>query len=199
MKIGYARVSTHDQSLDRQIDNLTSYGAERIFSEKMTGTGITARRPEFKAMMATLREGDTLIVDSFSRLSRNTRELLSTVDKLRELKVHLVSLKEQLDTTKASGKLMMTMLSALSEFERDTLVERTNDGLKAALARGKKGGRPSKVDDKTRLMAIKAYKNGTAQTAADAGKMAGVSERTVFRWVEEYDREQLEKEGKTKK
>lgn len=199
MKIGYARVSTQEQNLDRQIDNLKAYGAERIYSEKMTGTGITVKRPEFKAMMEALREGDVLIVDSFSRLSRNTRELLTTVDRLREIKVHLVSLKEQLDTTKASGKLMITVLSALSEFERDTLVERTNDGLKAARARGHVGGRPFQTDEKTRDTVVKAYKSGAAQTAGDAAKMAGVSTRTFFRWVLEYDKRHAPKTGNSKK
>ena len=104
MKIGYARVSTQEQNLDRQIENLTAYGAERIYAEKMTGTGTTSKRPEYTRMMDALREGDTLIVDSFSRLSRSTRELLTAVDKIRDKKVHLVSIKENLDTNTPTGR-----------------------------------------------------------------------------------------------
>ena len=109
MKIGYARVSTQDQNLDRQLDNLRSAGCDRIFNEKMTGT--RSDRPELRTMLLTLRQGDVLVIDSFSRLSRSTKDLLDLVDRLTSMGVHLVSLKENLDTTTATGKLMLTMLS----------------------------------------------------------------------------------------
>ena len=195
MKIGYARVSTQEQNLDRQIENLTAYGAERIYAEKMTGTGTTSKRPEYTRMMDALREGDTLIVDSFSRLSRSTRELLTAVDKIRDKKVHLVSIKENLDTNTPTGRLMMTMLSALSEFERDTIAERTAEGLKAARKRGHNGGRPYAAAVEQRKLVIKAYRSGE-MTAEEAGKLAGVSNRTVFRWIEEYDRGKYKKPDK---
>ena len=130
MTIGYARVSTVEQNLDRQLDNLKERGCKRIYQEKMTGT--KADRPELNRMLDSLRSGDTLVIDSFSRLSRSTTELLSIVERLSDLGVNLVSLKEQLDTTTPTGKMMLTMLSALSQFERDIIVERTRDGLKAA-------------------------------------------------------------------
>jgi DNA invertase Pin-like site-specific DNA recombinase len=182
MKIGYARVSTQDQNLDRQMDNLTAAGCERIFSEKMTGT--KASRPELEKMFLTLREGDILVIDSFSRLSRSTKDLLDMVEHLNEMGVHLVSIKEQLDTTTATGKLMLTMLSALSQFERDLLTERTEDGLKAARARGRVGGRPQVGDEKAKKTALALYKANT-MTNGEIAEQIGVSRATLQRWIRE--------------
>lgn len=128
MRIAYARVSTTEQKLDRQIDNLKAVGFDKIYTEKMTGT--KSDRPVLQEMLRNLRAHDTVVVDSFSRLSRSTKDLLSLVDTLQEMQVHLVSLKENLDTTTATGKMMLTMLSALSQFERDLILERTQEGLK---------------------------------------------------------------------
>ena len=180
MKIGYARVSTQDQNLDRQLDNLRAAGCERIFNEKMTGT--KSDRPELKTMLLTLRTGDILVIDSFSRLSRSTKDLLDLVDQLTGMGVHLVSLKENLDTTTATGKLMLTMLSALSQFERDLIAERTVDGLKAARARGRCGGRPRLGTDKDRKQALAMYKANVMSNGEIAEKF-GVSLRTLSRWI----------------
>lgn len=180
MKIGYARVSTQDQNLDRQLDNLRSTGCERIFNEKMTGT--RSDRPELKAMLMTLRAGDVLVIDSFSRLSRSTKDLLSLVEQLTGMGVHLVSLKENLDTTTATGKLMLTMLSALSQFERDLIAERTIDGLKAARARGRCGGRPRSGSDKDRKQAYAMYK-ANVMTCKEIADKFGVSLSTMNRWI----------------
>lgn len=181
MKIGYARVSTQDQNLDRQLDNLKAAGCERIFNEKMTGT--KSDRPELKTMLLTLRSGDILVIDSFSRLSRSTKDLLDLVDKLTAMGVHLVSLKENLDTTTATGKLMLTMLSALSQFERDLIAERTVDGLKAARARGRCGGRPRLGTDKDRKQALAMY-HANVMTNGEIAQKFGVSLRTLSRWIE---------------
>lgn len=180
MIIGYARVSTKDQNLDRQIDNLTAYGCERIYKEKMTGT--RADRPEYMKMLDALREGDTLVIDSFSRLSRSTKELLEVVERLQLMGVNLISVKEQLDTTTATGKLMLTMLSALSQFERDLDSERTRDGLKAAAARGRKGGRPKAADEKTQRQALAMY-HANALTNKEIAERCGVSVATLNRWI----------------
>ena len=180
MKIGYARVSTQDQNLDRQLDNLRSAGCERIFNEKMTGT--KSDRPELKTMLLTLRSGDILVIDSFSRLSRSTKDLLDLVEKLTNMGVHLVSLKENLDTTTATGKLMLTMLSALSQFERDLIAERTIDGLKAARARGRCGGRPRLGTDKDRQQALAMYRANVMTNVEIADKF-GISQRTLSRWI----------------
>ena len=182
MKIGYARVSTQDQNLDRQLDNLRAAGCDRIFNEKMTGT--KSDRPELKTMLLTLRAGDVLVIDSFSRLSRSTKDLLELVEKLTGMGVHLVSLKENLDTTTATGKLMLTMLSALSQFERDLIAERTIDGLKAARSRGRCGGRPRLGSDKDRQQALAIYKANVMTNSEIASKF-GVSLRTFSRWIAE--------------
>lgn len=182
MKIGYARVSTQDQNLDRQLDNLTAAGCERIFNEKMTGT--RSDRPELKTMLLTLRPGDVLVVDSFSRLSRSTKDLLDMVEKLNKMGVYLVSLKENLDTTTATGKMMLTMLSALSQFERDIIAERTVDGLKAARARGRSGGRPRSGSEKDRAQAVALYEANVMTNKEMADKF-GVSVSTLNRWIRE--------------
>ena len=185
MKIGYARVSTQDQNLDRQLDNLRAAGCERIFNEKMTGT--KSDRPELKTMLLTLRPGDVLVIDSFSRLSRSTKDLLDLVEQLTRMGVHLVSLKENLDTTTATGKLMLTMLSALSQFERDLIAERTIDGLKAARSRGRCGGRPSLGSDKDKRQALAMY-HANAMTNAEIAARFGISLRTFSRWIAQEKR-----------
>lgn len=182
MKIGYARVSTQEQNLDRQIDNLTAAGCERIYKEKITGT--KADRPEFRTMLDVLRPGDILVTDSFSRLSRSTKDLLDLVERLNNSGVHLVSLKENLDTTTATGKMMLTMLSALSQFERDLIAERTIDGLKAARARGRKGGRPTVGNDKVKAQALAMYE-ANVMTNKEIAEKCGVSTATLSRWIKE--------------
>lgn len=182
MVIGYARVSTLEQNLDRQIDNLTAYGCEKIYQEKMTGT--KADRPEFRAMLDALRPGDVLVTDSFSRLSRSTKDLLDLVERLNTAGVHLVSMKENLDTTTATGKMMLTMLSALSQFERDLIAERTKDGLKAARARGRKGGRPTVGNDKIKEQALAMY-DANIMTNKEIAEKCNVSTATLSRWIKE--------------
>lgn len=186
MKIGYARVSTQEQNLDRQIDNLTAYGCEKIYKEKITGT--KADRPEYKAMLNALRPGDVLVADSFSRLSRSTKDLLELVESLNKSGIYLVSLKENLDTTTATGKLMLTMLSALSQFERDLIAERTIDGLKAARARGRKGGRPAAGSDKDKAQALAMY-DANAMTNKEIAEKFNVSTATLSRWIREKKEE----------
>lgn len=193
MKRGYARVSTQDQNLDRQLDNLTVAGCEIIYQEKMTGT--KANRPELVKMLEEIQPGDTLVIDSFSRLSRSTKDLLETVEHLTEEGVNIVSLKEQLDTTTATGKMMLTMLSALSQFERDLIAERTKDGLKAARARGRQGGRPRVGNDTTKAAALAAYDANTL-TNGQIAKQFGVSTATLSRWIAE--RKQNKAEAKAK-
>ena len=182
MIIGYARVSTQDQNLDRQLDALNKAGCERIFNEKMTGTH--SARPELQMMLMTLRAGDTLVVESFSRLSRSTKDLLDMVEKLSKLGVHLVSLKEDLDANTATGKVMLTVMSALSQFERDLIAERTIDGLKAARARGRQGGRPRLGSAKDKQQALAMYKANVMTNSEIANKF-GVSLSTLNRWIRE--------------
>lgn len=180
MTIGYARVSTQDQNLDRQLDALTKAGCERIYNEKMTGT--KSARPELQLMMMTLRPGDTLIVESFSRLSRSTKDLLEMVEKITKLGVHLISLKEDLDTNTATGKMMLTVMSALSQFERDLIAERTKEGLKAARSRGRCGGRPRAGTDKDRKQALAMY-SANVMTNQEIADRFHVSLSTLNRWI----------------
>ena len=178
MRIAYARVSTNEQKLDRQLDNLKEAGYEKLYSEKMTGT--KSSRPALDELMRNLRKGDVLIVDSFSRLSRSTKDLLSLIDSLQKMDVQLISLKEKLDTTTATGKMMLTMLSALSQFERDLIAERTKEGLKAAKARGRNGGRPKISEDKVK-QALKLIDKDVS--IADAAKATGLSTSTISRRI----------------
>lgn len=197
MIIGYARVSTQDQNLDRQIDNLKARGCEKIYQEKMTGT--KANRPEFQKMLDALRAGDTLVTDSFSRLSRSTKDLLELVERLNGQGINLISIKEQLDTTTATGKMMLTMLSALSQFERDLIAERTADGLKAARARGRIGGRPKVGSEKAKAKAIELYLSNTMSNTEIvnfiraqyfSNDIKKFSSSTLSRWIREYKEQQ---------
>lgn len=181
MVIGYARVSTLEQNLDRQLDNLNAQGCERIYQEKRTGKN--TNRPEFEKMMASFRPGDTLVIDSFSRLSRSTRDLLRVIDELDKQSVNVISIKEKLDTTTPTGKLMLTMLSALAQFERDIITERTHDGLKAARARGKMGGRP-RVKSMKIDKALKMY-DSRSFSIADITETTGISTATLYRRIRE--------------
>ncbi len=160
---------------------LKTQGCERIYEEKMTGT--KASRPVLDSMLAALRAGDTLVIESFSRLSRSTRDLLEVVERLKGMGVNLVSLKEQLDTTTATGKMMLTVLYALSQFERDIIAERTVEGLKAAKARGRQGGRP-KAPQKAVEMALKLYDADT-MSVRQISEATGVSTATINRRVAE--------------
>jgi DNA invertase Pin-like site-specific DNA recombinase len=139
-KIGYARVSTQDQSLNAQVDALEKAGCEKIFVEKVSGR--TADRPEFKKCMDYLREGDTLVVYKLDRLGRTTKQLLDFVDHLRERNIHFQAITNNIDTSTAQGRFFFTIMAAFSEMERELIVERTKAGLESARARGRKGGRP---------------------------------------------------------
>lgn len=150
--LGYARVSTEQQSLDRQLDALQKYGCDLIFDEKMTGT--KRDRPELEKLIDRMTEGDTVVIAELSRLGRSTKDLIELTELFQSKGVHLVSLKEQIDTSTSTGKLLFTLMSAIAQFERDLISERTQEGLKAARARGRLGGRP-KTDQKQIEKAIK--------------------------------------------
>jgi len=142
MMFGYARVSTQSQNLDRQLDVLTGFGvpADHLFIEKVSGT--TKDRPELTKLQQFLRDGDLLVIESLSRLGRSTKDLLTIIDHFERQGVQVVSIKEQIDTRTPTGKLLTTVLMAMCQFERDIIVQRTQEGLTAARARGRKGGRP---------------------------------------------------------
>lgn len=137
MKYGYVRVSTVQQHEDRQMATMQKHEipGENIFMEKVSGKNMN--RPELKKLLSILQEGDTLIIHDFSRLSRSTSDLLSIVEDLNRKNVTLISNKENLDTSTPTGKLMLTMIAAINEFERNSLLERQAEGIAIAKASGK--------------------------------------------------------------
>ena len=174
---GYARVSTEQQNLDRQLDMLQKYGVDFIYNEKMTGT--KRNRPELEKLLERLTEGDTVVVESLSRLGRSTKDLIWLMETFNSKGVNLVSLKESIDTTTSTGKLLFTLMSALAQFERDVLADRTREGLAAARARGRKGGRP-KCDPGKLKMAIKLY-NSKIYSLKEIEQMTGIKKDTLYR------------------
>lgn len=147
MKVAYIRVSTVEQNEDRQLEAMKQYDIDKYFTEKVSGKD--TNRPQLKAMLDYVREGDTVYIHDFSRLARSTKDLLDIVEQLNKKNVHLHSNKENLDTSTPTGKLMLTMIGAINEFERTNLLERQREGIAVAKKNGKyKGGQVKKIDDK---------------------------------------------------
>ena len=146
MKIAYVRVSTVEQNEARQIEALKKYGIDKWFTEKVSAKD--TNRPQLQAMLEFAREGDTVYIHDFSRLARSTSDLLKMVELLQAKGVHLVSNKESINTSTPTGKLMLTMLGAIYEFERTNLLERQREGVAIAKTQGKyKGRKEIKIDD----------------------------------------------------
>ena len=184
MKVGYVRVSTAEQNPARQMELMKSLGVEKIYQEKRSGKNTD--RPQFNEMLSFLRDGDTLYVESFSRLSRSTRDLLSTVATLTERGVNLVSDKENFDTSSPQGKFVLTVFAALSEFERESILERQREGIEIAKAEGKyKGRKPIPATDKFFTVA-KAWADGKV-ALKDAIQESGMSSYTFFRKCKQYE------------
>jgi len=178
-KFAYARVSTEQQSLNRQLDALERYGYDEIFTEKMTGT--KADRPELDKVKLVAREGDVVVIESLSRLGRSSKDLLNLLDEFERKGVQIVSLKENIDTSTPTGKLITTVLSAISQFERDLTVQRTKEGLEAARARGRVGGRPP-MDKRVLERAVKLYRAQT-HSIKEIVALCGISQATLYRAV----------------
>lgn len=174
---GYARVSTENQNLDRQLDALKNYGCDFIYNEKITGT--KRQRPELEKLLDRITAGDTVVVESLSRLGRSTKDLIALTELFEQSGVHLVSLKEQIDTNTATGKLLFTLMSAIAQFERDVIVDRTKEGLNAARARGRKGGRP-KINSENIKKALKLY-NTNQYSVKEIEELTGVKKATLYR------------------
>lgn len=180
MRIGYARVSTQDQSLDRQRDQLRQDGCTRIFEEKASGA--KSDRPELSRMLDTLREGDVVVVAELSRLSRSVKDLFGIVGRIHEIGAEIKSLKEPwLDTTSPQGRLLFTFFSGISEFERELIRQRTKEGIAAARARGRNGGRPS-LDPKKVALALKMYDSKTC-SVAEITKATSVSKSALYAYL----------------
>ena len=184
MLIGYARVSTTEQNLDLQTDALKRAGCEKIFTDRVTGA--RSERPGLDLTLPHLRKGDTLVVWKLDRLGRSIRHLIDTVGQLQEWKVGFRSLQDSIDTTTSGGKLVFHVFAALAEFERDLIRERTRAGLEAARARGKKGGRPPKLDQKKRAQALTLHKD-KSNTIADICRTLRIGRSTLYRYLAKSD------------
>lgn len=174
---GYARVSTEQQNLDRQLDALRKYGVDMIYNEKMTGT--KKDRPELSKLLDRMTEGDTVVVAELSRLGRSTKDLIELTEQFQQKGVHLVSLKESIDTSTSTGKLLFTLMSAIAQFERDVIADRTREGLRSARARGRTGGRP-KTDAVAIKRAVKLY-NTQQYSIKEIEELTGVKKSTLYR------------------
>ncbi len=180
MLIGYARVSTIDQTLALQQDALTKAGCERIFTD--TASGSLAERPGLTEALDFARPGDTLVVWRLDRLGRSLRHLIDTVSVLQERGIGFKSLQEQIDTTTSGGKLVFHVFGALAEFERDLIRERTQAGLLAARARGRLGGRPQALDPRKVQIAQALYRD-KSNSIADICRTLRISRATLYRYV----------------
>lgn len=178
---GYARVSTRQQELNRQLDLLKQYNCQEILTEKLSGT--KTDRPELNRLKDKLRPGDMVIVESFSRLGRSTKDLIELVAYFEEREIKLLSIKENFDTSTPQGKLMMTVFQAFSQFERDLIVQRTKEGLISARARGRQGGRP-KVNERELKKALNLYKS-EQYSVSEIVEMTGISRGTIYRYLKQ--------------
>jgi DNA invertase Pin-like site-specific DNA recombinase len=180
MKFGYVRVSTADQNPDLQTDALLKHGVDpdRIYVD--IGSGRNFDRPELRALLKALRQGDELVVWRLDRIGRSTKDLLATVEQLGAQGIDFTSLHERIETSSAGGKLMLTVFAAIAAFERDLLIERTNAGLASARARGRKGGRPQLLKKSDVRLARTMLADKTV-TVTEVAQHFGVGRNTLYR------------------
>lgn len=186
-KIGYARVSTRGQKDDTQVDELTAYGVDKLFVDHGV-SGKHAARPELGAALAYMREGDVLVITRLSRAMRSLKHLLGLAEELRDRGIGLVVLKQQIDTTSPTGRLVFHILGAIDEFQRELVVEGTREGLESARARGRTGGRKLKLSDGQQATLRRMYEakgpDGMRQyTVAEIAEALGVSRPTVYEYL----------------
>lgn len=179
-RIGYIRVSTQDQNTARQ--DILLQNCDNIFSEKVSGKD-TEHRPRLKAMIEYVREGDTVVVESYSRFARNTRDLLNLIAELEAKGVAFISMKEQVDTSTPQGKLMLNIFASLSQFEREQTLQRQADGIAIAKEAGKyKGRKPVQIDESRFTEEVRQWRAGS-QTAVQTMKNLGLKPNTFYRKV----------------
>ena len=180
MKVGYVRVSTKEQNTARQEKAMHELGVERIYLEKISGKD--TNRPELKAMLDYVREGDTLIVESYSRLARSTQDLLNIVDQLTKKNVSFISLKENIDTSTPQGKLMLTIFAGLAQFERECTLQRQKEGIAIAKEQGKYKGR-KQIEKPAGWDGVIERMNRGEITKVQARKELGISHATFYRML----------------
>ncbi len=183
MKIGYIRVSKQEQNEALQRDALKEAECEKYFSDKMTGS--TFERKGLEDLLAFARSGDTVIVWKLDRLGRSLKDLIETLNLLKSRGVDFISLTENIDTTTPGGKLIFHLMGALAEFERDLIRERTNAGLAAARARGRRGGRPRRLLTDGKVDLARRLYEDPHHSIAQICSMLGISRSTLFRYVKE--------------
>jgi DNA invertase Pin-like site-specific DNA recombinase len=187
MNIGYARVSTHDQTLALQRDALEKAECEKIFTDQISGT--KAERKGLEEALSHLRSGDTLVVWRLDRLGRSLRHLIDTITELNARGVGFKSLTENIDTTTSGGKLVFHIFGALAEFEREIIRERTQAGLQSARSRGKVGGRPKALTPKE-VQILRNMAADKSLTVSDICKTLGIGRTTFYRYVKAGEREE---------
>jgi DNA invertase Pin-like site-specific DNA recombinase len=181
MLIGYARVSTQEQTLDLQLDALKAAGCERVFHD--TASGARAARPGLDDALDHAREGDTIVVWRLDRLGRSLKHLIEVVTALQERGVGFRSLQESIDTTTSGGRLIFHVFGALAEFERNLIQERTQAGLAAARARGRIGGRPRKLSKQRAELLYRLY-DEREHTVAEIATTMGISKSALYRYLD---------------
>jgi DNA invertase Pin-like site-specific DNA recombinase len=184
MKFGYARVSTLEQNLHLQLDALKQAGCKEIITDEISGS--IADRPGLKKLRDKLREGDTLIVWRLDRLGRSLKHLIEWINELSSLGIGFQSLQESISTESSTGQLIFHIFGALAEFERNLIIERTKAGLAAARARGRQGGRPSKLSIDKRQLAIDLYR-AKKHSIQQICQMVGISKPTLYSYVRKAD------------
>ena len=188
MLFGYARVSTLEQNLDLQKDDLEKAGCEEVIVDKVSGT--VANRPGLNQLKSVLRKGDTVMVWRLDRLGRSLRDLIEWVNYFDEKEVAFRSLKESLDTATSSGKLVFHIFGALAEFERNLIRERTSAGLAAARARGRLGGAKNKLSEKQSKHLIELYQS-KKHPVKDICELFQISKPTLYKYVREASKEKV--------
>ncbi len=183
MKIAYVRVSTIEQNEARQIEALEKYGVEKWFTEKVSAKN--TNRPQLQQMMNFAREDDTIYIHDFSRLARSTKDLLDIVEILQSKGIHLVSNKENIDTSTPTGKLMLTMIAAINEFERTNLFKRQREGIAIAKRNGKYKGRKPFSSDKFDGLYQQYIHREMSKT--DFARLLGVSRPTLDKLIKEHE------------
>ncbi len=181
MRIGYARVSTDDQSLNLQLDALTAAGCARIFTDKLSGQ--SRKRPGLGEALAALSRDNQLVVWRLDRLGRNFRDLVDIADELRERGTNLISLSEGIDTSSSVGEIIFRLMSVFSDFERNLIVERTRAGLAAAKSRGVRLGRQSHISVEQIREAQQLKRSGVPMTAI--ARQLGIGRSTLYRHLQE--------------